>query len=563
MVTSIHTDKLEITDGGYISSKTKGAGKGGDITISASDSIRLSGTKGGFVSAIDISNEGKGNAGSLFISSPEIAITDQATIRGMSSGTGTGADISLQTARLHISTGGDINCSTTSNGNGGNLTIAATESVSISGKQGGYVSGIYANTFRDGDAGALTISTPSLSISEGAVINALVFGDGNGANITVNAGTVTIKSEGIITTSTRGSGSAGNIRVCAAGSVHIEGDGHKSQSGIFSSTEGDGKGGDITISAGALTVENHGSINSSSLGRKPGGDIEVKVGSLIIKDRGAISSSGLESGRAGDISITATESVSITQHHSGDLFTGVFSVGAGTADAGYVSISAPTLTLSGKNALISTSTEGSGRGGRINLAVASLHVSDNAAISAKSTGPGNAGNILIESTDLISIDNAAIETKAGQAAGGDISISGNDVRLTHAGTISASVASGESGGGNVNIDAVTLVGLENSGITARADQGYGGNITINADAVFFSENSYFDASSNKTGQDGKITVNSPVLDIVNALVPLRDSFLNADELLPERCETRDPEQAGSFIVDSDEGLPPGPDELLH
>ena len=58
------------------------------------------------------------------------------------------------------------------------------------------------------------------------------------------------------------------------------------------------------------------------------------------------------------------------------------------------------------------------------------------------------------------------------------------------------------------------------------------------------------------------TVNSPVQDIVNAMVPLRESFLSADKLLPEPCETRDPEQVGSFIVDSNEGFPPRPDELL-
>ena len=89
------------------------------------------------------------------------------------------------------------------------------------------------------------------------------------------------------------------------------------------------------------------------------------------------------------------------------------------------------------------------------------------------------------------------------------------------------------------------------------------DITINADAVFLSPDSDITASSQVHGKQGKISVNSPVQDIVNAMVPLRKSFLRADELLPERCETRDPEQAGSFIIDSCEGLPPRPDELLR
>ncbi len=126
-----------------------------------------------------------------------------------------------------------------------------------------------------------------------------------------------------------------------------------------------------------------------------------------------------------------------------------------------------------------------------------------------------------------------------------------------------SVNSGEGKGGNVNINAPTLVLLEESNIKANADQGYGGDITINADAVFKSPDSKITASSQVHGKEGKISVNSPVQDIVNAMVPLRESFLSADELLPERCETRDPEPAGSFVVDSDEGLPPRPDELLR
>ena len=104
--------------------------------------------------------------------------------------------------------------------------------------------------------------------------------------------------------------------------------------------------------------------------------------------------------------------------------------------------------------------------------------------------------------------------------------------------------------------------LEESNITAKASKGYGGDITINAEATFFSDDSYLDASSEEKGREGKIIVNSPVLDITSSLVPLREGFIRADELLPESCETRDPEQTGSFIIDSDEGLPPRPDELL-
>ena len=499
----IHADRLQITDGGYISTKAKGSGKGGALTIAATDSILVSGKKNGFDSAIDVSNEGEGDGGSLAISSGKIVITNEATIRGVNSGSGSGGKITLQTARLDISAGGDINCSTRGSGRGGDLTIVATESISIWGKQGKYDSGIYSNAFSEGNAGQVAVSTPSLSISDSAAINVVTLGSGGSATVTVNAETVSLTDGGRITASTKGLGRAGNIKIDAADTVYIRGEG----SGVFSTTSGEEKGGDIAIFAGALIVENHGTIDSSS-------------------------KKGQNSG------------------------------GKGKGNAGSISVSASEIRLSGSKSQISTSTEGSGRGGPIQLNAADIYLTGDSVIKAESTGLGNAGNIDIVSTGLLSINNAGIVTRAESAAGGNIKISGKDIQLTHGGAINASVALGTGGGGDVMIDATTLVLLEKSNITANADLGYGGNITINADAVFRSEDSYITASSNKEGQDGRIIVNSPVQDIVNSMVPLRESFLSADELLPERCETRDPEQVGSFVVDGGEGLPPRPDELL-
>ena len=300
---------------------------------------------------------------------------------------------------------------------------------------------------------------------------------------------------------------------------------------------------------------------SESSGQNSGGNIGIKAGCLEIRNGGTINSSGLVEGKGGNISITADESVSISHGEKAAGFSGIFSIGRGKGDAGSISVAASEIKLSGNKSQISTSTEGSGQGGPIQLNVADIYLTGDGTIKAESTGSGNAGNIDIVSTGLLSIGNAAIVTRADSAAGGNIKISGKDIQLTHGGSVNASVASGTGGGGDVMIDASILVLLEKSNITANADWGFGGNITINADAVFRSEDSYITASSNKEGQDGKIIVNSPVQDIVNAMVPLRESFLSADELLPERCETRDPEQAGSFIIDNGEGPPLRPDEL--
>jgi large exoprotein involved in heme utilization and adhesion len=174
----------------------------------------------------------------------------------------------------------------------------------------------------------------------------------------------------------------------------------------------------------------------------------------------------------------------------------------------------------------SAGTFGPGNGGKMKLSTHTLYLGETASIVTAASSSGSGGDINIKSKELKVTDSSRIRTvTTGSGNAGDIRISGGNMSFTDGAQVSASASD--------------------------TSEGVGGNIDINSTGTL--DIGGRDRDGNRSG----------FFNDTFGMVPLRESFLSADELLPEPCETRDPEQAGSFIVDSDEGLPPRPDELLR
>jgi large exoprotein involved in heme utilization and adhesion len=436
-------------------------------------------------------------------------------IHALTTGGGNAGDVSLTIDNLTLKDGAQIDVGTRdgSTGNGGNLTITASDTVSVSGSDstGTYFSSIFSNTAGEGNAGSIAINTSILELNEGGTIDASTSSVRNSEDISVS--------------------SVGN-----AGNLSIKANEFKSTGGyVRSSTFGDGDAGNILIETANLTLLAGGQISVSN-----------RIGST---------------GHGGNMTITATGSVSISGADSDNFPSGLFTSTRGSKDAGSMTISASNMSVSDGGGIFAY-TSYLGKGGDLHLQVDSLKLINGGSITAQSTSTGNAGNITIHVRDVFSSENSSITTEASQAAGGNITFNGGDILLTENSEVTASVASGEGGGGNVTIQANSLVALEDSDITARADQGFGGDIKINAQVVLFSDDIDLDASSNVEGREGTVEVDSPVIDISGGLVSLPDSFLDAEALLPARCESRNPDLASSFVVLRHGGLTSGPDRLL-
>ncbi len=219
---NILTGTLEISGGSSISSASQGSGKAGPLTVEATDSIYMSDTYTALSSASWASGEGSDMA----ITTPRLLLENEAAIYGDSFSDGRGGDIFITTGKLSLLSGGSISSGTYGGtGDGGNLSILATESFSISGiGPNGLTSSLVNRTSGAGNAGRIQIITPVLDIGEHGTIAAETLSTGRAADIDVIAGTVTLTQGARISNSAFGTtGRGGDLSITADDSVTISG----------------------------------------------------------------------------------------------------------------------------------------------------------------------------------------------------------------------------------------------------------------------------------------------------------------------------------------------------
>jgi filamentous hemagglutinin family protein len=234
---TVETGQLIVRDGAQIITAAQNTGNGGTLTINASESILLSGTSplgdeksssGVFISAEPAYLDDFGNpvvttadAGDLIINARQLTVEKGAKISGDTFGTGAGADITLNVDRLVIRDGGLVGAGSlieenpfnSDRGNGGTLTVNATESVEVVGTGNIGTTPVNSRLFTEaqgtGKAGNLNITTPQLTVQNGAEINARAIGTGSAGEIKANTDTIQL-DRGSITASTN-NGTGGNV----------------------------------------------------------------------------------------------------------------------------------------------------------------------------------------------------------------------------------------------------------------------------------------------------------------------------------------------------------------
>ncbi|NES67357.1 MAG: hypothetical protein F6K24_20010, partial [Okeania sp. SIO2D1] len=142
---------------------------------------------------------GEGNGGNIAIYAINIELVgisvDTQQSSGLfasleSGGIGNGGTIDLDTENLTIRDGAQIVANTFGEGNGGNLTVSATDIELIgTSTNGQFSSSLFASVEPEaiGNGGTINLDTENLTIRDGAQIVANTFGEGNGGNLTVSA----------------------------------------------------------------------------------------------------------------------------------------------------------------------------------------------------------------------------------------------------------------------------------------------------------------------------------------------------------------------------------------
>jgi len=240
----------------------------------------------------------------------------------------------------------------------------------------------------------------------------------------------------------------------------------------------------------------------------------------------------------------------------------------GRGRSGNVTVrNAETITLD--DSTISASTNRRNSGGTVNLQTRDLTLTDRAVISSASARRGQAGDINIQADGTLRAANSDITTRANNSAAGSIAITGGDVRLVGDSDIRTTVRQGQGGGGNITINADTLIALDDSDIISAAINS-GGDISFGNTIAFFENydptageadpetleaNDRADINASGTAP-GEISLPDTTF-LQNSLADLADTAVNADTLIANSCIART-EQGGTFLVTGSGGLPERP-----
>jgi len=378
---SVETGKLLLEDGGQIRTTTVASGNAGQIDVNA-DEIEIKGAVLGLNSPIP--------SGIL----SEVAPTSK----------GQGNGITINTNQLSVTDSGFISASTSgqseAGSNAGNINIDVTGAAIFDGDKGGDFdpSGVYVGTLAGatGGGGTLTINAASLSVRNGAQLEALtessqdagkifvnansiqLFGEdtgvfsnaaegssGNGGLIEITGNALILKDGAQISTDTAGSGNAGNTVVNVDNVITIMGE----NTGIFSSTtpESTGNSGSIFIDPNLVEVRDGGAISVDSEGTGTGGSIQLQGGQLIL-DNGRISAEAT-SDDGGNIALSLDNIIIL---RGGSLISATAGIDSGFGNGGNIQIATPfVVAVPGQNSDI-TANAFEGDGGNIGIATNTL-----------------------------------------------------------------------------------------------------------------------------------------------------------------------------------------------
>jgi filamentous hemagglutinin family protein len=454
---SITTGSLEVTNGARLNTGISGQGNAGSISINARNLVLFNGvTSNGLpTSALTNVEQGAiGNAGNINITTRSLEVTNGALLESRVRG---------------------------QRGDAGNITITANDVISFRGNSDQYFSGAYSTleTGAIGKGGNITISSESLSLSDGARLQA----------------------------STRGQGNAGNVFVKVNDSVSLA-------DGLILST----------VESGATGNGGNVNIDAASLSLKEGAQLQTLV-------REASNTQLAGRGNAGNVNINVRDAVTIdgVNRYPSAIFSDVNAGAIG--DGGNINISAGSLSLS-NGAYLSASMESgaTGNGGNIDVTANSVSLDNGARLYARvrDSAVGNGGNITIETGSFSATRNSELEVSTrGQGTSGNINIKAKEFSLSSNAALIGDVGPLGQGGGSIDLDVegtISLIGGkteiaptgESTRITLGVQpqgKGPGGNLTINANSLILRDGALIKASTQGDGAAGNISINTDIVDI--------------------------------------------------
>jgi filamentous hemagglutinin family protein len=449
--------------------------------------------------------------GNVLIRSKALTINNS-RIQAVTNGSTKGGLIDISANDVLFSNGGYIDSSSNSGGNAGTIKIVASDHVTFIGENDSHqVSGIALrslSTLPDaGDAGTILINAAQVSFLDGASIDSATLGTGHGGEIIINATEkITFQGHSSLGKGSRmevaslylfeGAGNAGSIHL-EAKDIHFEGSGLAL---INSTTDGPGESGHVNITAhetfslyGDQSGNGFGLIIAGSWLKREnggiGGDVSIKAKYLDLKNMAMINTSTDGEGMGGKVEIDVSETAIFDNQSTIQVVT------------------------SSKEAF-------AGEGGNLHLKAKNLILKNGSTINSTSFGHGIAGQIHLDITEEILLIDSSITGEVSLDSNGGIGnlvkIKAQKISLLNDSKISTTSASiGDAGDIIIDTDILSLSGKSRIvSKTINAVGGNAGNIDIQTHHLFLNgSDALISTSSNGSGMGGSIFINAEQIDL--------------------------------------------------
>jgi len=496
---TIETGRLIIKGGAQVSTTTFGSGRGMNLRVSASESVKLVGTSpdGGFPTG-------------LF---PQVA----------EGATGNGGTLAIETGQLIVQDGAQVSAATFGAGRAGDVRVSAPESVELVGTAPDEIisSGLFTQVEEGatGDGGNLTIETGRLIAQDGAQISSTARAGGQGGTVTINA------SDSILL---RGTAPKADLVI--------------GSSGIFVSAERGAtrNAGELNITTGLLTVEDGAKISADNFGTGEGGSATLNVRQLLVQDGGVVRAGSFGEGPGGILTVNASESVEIIGSGmigAEPVKSALFTQAEAAGDAGDLNITTGSLIVR-DGAEVTVSGRSSGDAGNLTVEASSIRLDNQANMSAD-TKAGQ-GNINLGSAALVLRRGSSITTNAtgSDITGGNININADVLAALENSDISAN--SRDFRGGNVSVTTQGIFGTQ-----------FREQLTPESDITATGANSLL---------NGTVEINTPDVDPSQGLTELPNEPVNVE--VAQGCQAAGTQASVAFFNTGRGGLAPNPYEPI-
>ncbi len=328
----VEVDRLELLNGGLISTTTYSSGRGGDVQVQAHEQVSILNAAGtdANLGGIVADTEGHGRGGDVRIETGVLHIRfgEVRADSGIGSDAagvllGDAGNVEVKAERILLEDSAYISGTTFTAGNGGTITIEARDALVMRGSADAPAGGILANNHGStGRGGDVRISAGRLELEYG-LIGALSDVQGDAGSVSVHAGRAVLRDSAIASSTYEG-GNGGSVEVIVDGGLDLHGEG----SAIESLSLGRGQGGAVSVDAGRLNMTGGSEITSAGEFEGAAGSIRIRLaGELHMRGGSAILTRAAT--RGGDVEIDAGDLVYI---HDGRI--SAAAEGASRGDSG-------------------------------------------------------------------------------------------------------------------------------------------------------------------------------------------------------------------------------------